>query len=80
MRFFFLKIAMARPIWNGTISFGLLNVPVQLYSGARTVDLLMRKIIDAEVARLSGKKVKAAKAEEVEMPEATTNVTDSWSY
>ena len=27
---------MARPIWNGTISFGLLNVPVQLYSGERT--------------------------------------------
>lgn len=30
---------MARPIWNGTISFGLLNVPVQLYSGERSVDL-----------------------------------------
>ena len=24
---------MARPIWNGTISFGLLNVPVQLQAG-----------------------------------------------
>jgi DNA end-binding protein Ku len=26
---------MARPVWNGTISFGLLNVPVQLYPGER---------------------------------------------
>ena len=30
---------MARPIWNGTISFGLLNVPVQLQAGERGVDL-----------------------------------------
>lgn len=33
---------MTRPIWNGTISFGLLNVPVQLHSGERTVDLHFR--------------------------------------
>lgn len=30
---------MARPIWNGAISFGLLNVPVRLYSAERSVDL-----------------------------------------
>lgn len=30
---------MARPIWNGTVSFGLLNIPVQLYSGERSMDL-----------------------------------------
>ncbi|HEX2789809.1 MAG TPA: Ku protein [Steroidobacteraceae bacterium] len=33
---------MARPVWNGTISFGLLNVPVQIYSGERSVDLHFR--------------------------------------
>lgn len=33
---------MARPVWNGSISFGLLNVPVQLYSGERSVDLHLR--------------------------------------
>ena len=35
---------MARPIWNGTISFGLLNVPVQLHSGERSVDLHFRML------------------------------------
>jgi DNA end-binding protein Ku len=35
---------VARPIWNGTISFGLLNVPVQLFSGERTVDLHFRML------------------------------------
>jgi hypothetical protein len=32
-------VLMARPIWNGAISFGLLNVPVRLYSAERSVDL-----------------------------------------
>ena len=26
----------ARPIWNGTLSFGLLNIPIQLMTGERT--------------------------------------------
>ena len=30
---------MARPIWSGTLSFGLLNIPVQLMSGERRTDL-----------------------------------------
>ena len=25
----------ARPIWNGTLSFGLLNIPIQLMTGER---------------------------------------------
>ena len=35
---------MARPIWNGTISFGLLNVPVQLFSGDRGTDVHLRML------------------------------------
>jgi DNA end-binding protein Ku len=35
---------MARPIWNGTLSFGLLNVPVSLMSGERRVDLHFRML------------------------------------
>jgi non-homologous end joining protein Ku len=33
---------MTRPVWNGSISFGLLNVPVQIFSGERSVDLHFR--------------------------------------
>lgn len=35
---------MARPIWSGTLSFGLLNVPVSLMTGERRVDLHFRML------------------------------------
>jgi DNA end-binding protein Ku len=35
---------MARPIWNGTLSFGLLNIPVAVVSGERTHDLHFRML------------------------------------
>ncbi|PZQ10509.1 MAG: Ku protein [Rhodanobacter denitrificans] len=35
---------MARPIWTGTLSFGLLNVPISLMSGERRVDLHFRML------------------------------------
>ena len=35
---------MPRPVWNGAISFGLLNVPVQLFTAERTVDLHFRML------------------------------------
>jgi DNA end-binding protein Ku len=38
------EILMARPIWSGTLSFGLLNVPVSLMTGERRVDLHFRMI------------------------------------
>ncbi len=35
---------MARPIWTGTLSFGLLNVPISLMTGERRVDLHFRML------------------------------------
>ena len=35
---------MARPIWTGTLSFGLLNVPIKLMPGERKVDLHFRML------------------------------------
>jgi len=35
---------MARPIWTGTLSFGLLNVPIQLMAGERRTDLSFRML------------------------------------
>ncbi|MEO8669732.1 MAG: Ku protein [Tahibacter sp.] len=35
---------MARPIWTGTLSFGLLNIPVSLMSGERRIDLHFRML------------------------------------
>ena len=30
---------MPRPIWSGTISFGLVSVPVKMYSGMESKEL-----------------------------------------
>ena len=35
---------MARPIWNGTLSFGLLNIPVAVMNGERSVNLHFRML------------------------------------
>jgi DNA end-binding protein Ku len=35
---------MARSLWSGTLSFGLVNVPVALFSGVRDTDLHFRQL------------------------------------
>src|SRR4051794_3672449 len=35
---------MARSLWTGSISFGLVNVPVALYSGVRDLDVHFRQL------------------------------------
>jgi DNA end-binding protein Ku len=55
-----------RPLWSGSISFGLINIPIKLYSGSQernlNLDLLEKgtlcRIGYARVCRTSGKEVK----------------------
>lgn len=56
---------MARPIWNGTISFGLLNIPVQLYSGERSVDLHFRLLDSRDNNPVRYERVNVETGEEV---------------
>lgn len=56
---------MARPIWNGTISFGLLNIPVQLFSGERTVDLQLRMLDSRTKTPIRYERVNSETGEEV---------------
>jgi DNA end-binding protein Ku len=56
---------MARPIWNGTISFGLLNVPVQLHSGERSVDLHFRMLDSRDNSPVRYERVNGDTGEEV---------------
>ena len=35
---------MARSLWTGSISFGLVNVPVALYSAVRDLDVHFRQL------------------------------------
>lgn len=56
---------MARPIWTGTLSFGLLNVPVSLMSGERSVDLHFRMLDSRSKTPIRYERVNADTGEEV---------------
>ncbi|MEJ1098480.1 MULTISPECIES: Ku protein [unclassified Pseudoxanthomonas] len=56
---------MARPIWTGTLSFGLLNVPVSLMSGERKVDLHFRMLDSRDKKPVRFERVNAETGEEV---------------
>jgi DNA end-binding protein Ku len=56
---------MARPIWTGTLSFGLLNVPVSLMSGERSVDLHFRMLDNRSNTPVRYERVNAETGEEV---------------
>ncbi len=56
---------MARPIWTGTLSFGLLNVPVSLMSGERSVDLHFRMLDGRTDTPVRYERVNAETGEEV---------------
>jgi DNA end-binding protein Ku len=57
---------MARPIWKGHISFGLVNVPVVLYSAERRAGDISFKLIDSRnAARIRYERVNEETGEEV---------------
>ncbi|MDQ6796838.1 MAG: Ku protein [Actinomycetota bacterium] len=56
---------MPRPIWSGAISFGLVNVPVKLYSAVSSKDVRFHQLDAKSNARVKQKRVSAATGEEV---------------
>ncbi len=56
---------MARPIWNGTLSFGLLNIPVALMPGERRADLHFRMLDSRDNAPIRYERVNSDTGEEV---------------
>jgi DNA end-binding protein Ku len=56
---------MARPIWSGTLSFGLLNVPIRLMSGERHNDLHFRLLDQRDNKPIRYERVNAESGEEV---------------
>ena len=56
---------MARAIWSGSISFGLLNVPVKLYSAVARRNISLREIRDSDSARIKHRRVAEGTDEEV---------------
>jgi len=56
---------MARAIWSGSISFGLLNVPVKLYSAVARRGISLREIRESDGARIRHRRVAEGTEEEV---------------
>lgn len=56
---------MARPIWTGTLAFGLLNIPVSLMSGERRTDLSFRMLDSRDQSPIRYERVNADTGEEV---------------
>ncbi len=56
---------MARSIWSGSISFGLLNVPVKLYSAVARRNIALREIRESDSSRIKHRRVAEGTDEEV---------------
>lgn len=56
---------MARAIWTGSISFGLLNVPVKLYSAVSSRSISFRELREGDNARIRHRRVAEEDGEEV---------------
>jgi DNA end-binding protein Ku len=56
---------MARAIWSGSISFGLLNVPVKLYSAVARRNIALREIRESDSARIKHRRVAEGTDDEV---------------
>src|SRR5829696_8664072 len=56
---------MARAIWSGSISFGLLNVPVKLYSAVSKQTVRFKELREGDGARIRHKRVAESDGKEV---------------
>jgi DNA end-binding protein Ku len=56
---------MARPVWNGTISFGLVAIPVKLYHAVRKQSISFNQLDNRTMARIKYQKVSALDGEVV---------------
>ena len=57
---------MARPVWTGSISFGLVNVPVKAYTAVRDHDVHFHQLEKKTGARIRNKKVSEKSGREVD--------------
>src|ERR1700761_8027745 len=55
---------MARAIWSGSISFGLLNVPVRMYSAVARRNIALREIRESDSSRINPRRVAEGTDEE----------------
>ncbi|MCB0978086.1 MAG: Ku protein, partial [Acidimicrobiales bacterium] len=56
---------MARPIWTGAVSFGLVSIPVKLYSATQDRSVRFHQIDGRTGSRVRQKRVSEADGSEV---------------
>ena len=56
---------MPRPVWSGTISFGLVAIPIKLYHGVSKKSVSFNQLDDRTMSRIRLKKVSAETGEDV---------------
>ena len=57
---------MARPVWRGSISFGLVNVPVKTYTAVRDHDIHFHQLEKKSGSRIRNRKVAEKSGKEVD--------------
>jgi DNA end-binding protein Ku len=60
---------MPRSLWSGSLSFGLVNVPVALYSAARDLDVHFHQLHEPDGARIEVRRFCSKEDEEVALEE-----------
>jgi DNA end-binding protein Ku len=60
---------MARALWSGSLSFGLVNVPVQLFSAVRDQDLHFRQLHEKDGSPIETRRFCSAEDQEVPFEE-----------
>jgi DNA end-binding protein Ku len=60
---------MARTLWSGSLSFGLVNVPIRLTSAARNLDLRFRQLHEKDGALIEQRRFCSQEDSEVEWEE-----------
>src|SRR5690606_35180600 len=58
-------LVLMRAIWKGAVSFGLVNVPVRLYSATENHDVQFRQVHQEDGGRIKYKRVCSIDGEEV---------------
>jgi DNA end-binding protein Ku len=59
------SIMMMRAVWNGTISFGLVSIPISLYTATRRDELKFRLLRKTDLSPVNYKRVAEADGKEV---------------
>jgi DNA end-binding protein Ku len=60
---------MARALWTGSLSFGLVNVPVALFSAARDLDLHFHQLHEKDAARIETRRFCSEEDREIALDE-----------